>query len=645
MTADSKDTKGKKGSEDAKVGVYICHCGGNISDTVDVEELEKRAGELPGVSVVRRNMFMCSDPGQDLIIEDLKSGEANRIVVASCAPHLHETTFRGCAVRGEMNPYLYEQANIREQVSWVHHGEEATNKATALVGAAVAKARQLKPLEPIRMDAVDHTTVIGGGVAGLKAAREMALRGLKVTLVEKTPFLGGNFAQLDRVFPTEEKAGELLTGLAREVLENPSIEVLTCAELVGSDGYVGNFVVKVKRCPPGDDVDLERLEQVKKAGAGTTDFVPFVGILPSAPPDEPEEREITTGAIVLATGFRHYTPHQGEYGYGDNAEVITLPDLIKVLAEDDESDDGVMRVNGRPIHSMAMIRCVGSRQIDGINEPDENDNINEWCSRVCCTATLQADRDIKARYPETQIYDLYRDIRTYGRGHEEYYVGASRDGVLFVRFEPENAPQVSRADDGEEQPLKVVVKDAYLSGKEMEIPVDLVVLAVGMERSNITPLIELMKLPTSADRYLQEVHPKLRPVEMATTGVLLAGTCQAPMDASEAAEAAGAAAVKTASLLSRGYVELDPFVAEVNTDLCEGTGACVEECPQAGCITLAAINGGKKQASVNPALCTGCGMCVAVCPNVAIDVNGWSLRQYESMVDAIVEHAGVAEGM
>ncbi len=630
MSSDDK----KKPADQEKVAVYICHCGGNISDHVDVEKLEEMASKMPGVTVSRRNHFMCSDPGQNMIIEDLKAGKADRIVVASCAPALHETTFRRAAERGGGNPYLYEHANIREQVSWVHHGDGATAKAAALVNAAVAKARALQPLEPIRVDALQHATVVGGGVAGLKAARDLAIRGIKVVLLEKTPFLGGNFAQLDHVYPTQEKAGDLLQGLAATVLAHPGIEVVTCAEVTGSEGYVGDFKLKMTRRPPTDEADLEKLARYREAGVEKGQFVPFVGILPDDVPEAEETRDIATGSVVLATGFKHYTPRQGEYGYGENPEVITLPDLIRIMAED-ENGGGQLQINGRPIRTMAMIRCVGSRQIPGIHEEDENGNLNEYCSRVCCTATLQTDRELREKYPETVIYDFYRDIRAYGRGHEEYYVGASRDGVLFIRFEADEAPQITRSEDPTEGAITITGKDTLLSGGEIELPVDLVVLAVGMVPSDVAKLVDTMKLPLGADRFLLEVHPKLRPVELANAGVLLAGTCQAPMDSSEATSAATAAAVKASAILSRGFVELDPYVAQVNADLCEGTGACAEECPQEGCINLVEADG-KKQAKVNPALCTGCGMCVAVCPNIAIEVNGWTLHQYEAMVDAIV---------
>jgi heterodisulfide reductase subunit A len=287
---------------------------------------------------------------------------------------------------------------------------------------------------------------------------------------------------------------------------------------------------------------------------------------------------------------------------------------------------------------VAFIHCVGSRQIPGIHEPDAGGQLNEYCSRTCCSATLQAASEIRERYPKTHVFEYYRDIRTYGRGHEEYYDRASSNHVIFFRFEPEDPPKVERT-EGAAYPLTITVKDTLTLGEEIAAEVDLVVLAVGMVPGGISELVEMMKLPVGADRFLQEVHPKLRPVELANTGMLLAGTCQAPMDIGEACSAAQAASVKSATLLSKGYVELDPFVAEVDVKRCNGNGACVEACPIEGTINLTATKIEREtveRAQVNPALCTGCGICVAVCQNNAIDVKGWSLAQYEKMVDAIV---------
>jgi heterodisulfide reductase subunit A len=621
-----------------KVGVYVCHCGGNISDAVEVEKVCEQARKVPGVVVARANMFMCSDPGQEMIIEDLKSGLVDRVVVASCSPSLHETTFRNTLVRAGVNPYVYEHANLREQVSWVHHGAEATAKASRLVAAAVAKAARLKPLTPIRVEVQRRAVVLGGGVAGLKAALELAERGLAVVLLEKSPFLGGQVAQLQRLAPTGESAAELINELAGAVLSHPAITVHTCARMEDFGGYIGNFKLKAVRTPPAGAAAADRLERLSRSGKGLGAYVPFVGVIPAALPEGREEFEVEAGVIVLATGFKPYQPRPGEYGYREFPEVVTLPELIRLLAAAPAGGDTLV-VNGRPIRRLALIHCVGSRQIPGIHEENEGGYLNEYCSRTCCSATLYAANLIRESYPQTRVFDFYRDIRTYGRGQEELYTQAAQNRVLFFRFEAGQEPQVLSNPHPTGHPLLVRVQDVLTFGEEVAVPVDLVVLAVGQEPNNIADLVEQMKIPVGADRFLQEVHPKLRPVEVSVAGILLAGTCQAPFDVGETCAAAGAAAVKAAAILTRGYVELDPFVAEVDLSKCTGTGACVEACLAEGALTMVEqlVNGQKvKRAQVNPALCLGCGACVAVCPENAINVQGWTLKQYESMVDLIV---------
>jgi heterodisulfide reductase subunit A2 len=628
----------KTGKKEEKVGVYICYCGGNISDHVDVEAVRDRAEKIPGVAVARTNMFMCSDPGQELIMEDLRNGIVDRVVVASCAPSLHEMTFRSAISRAGANPYIYEHANIREQVSWVHHGEKATDKATLLVSAATAKAARLKPLEPIRVNAMSHATVIGGGIAGMRAAVDLADRGIEVALIEKTPFLGGQLALLDKIAPTRDNAAELISNLAGRVLTHAFITVHTCAMVENFEGYVGNFKLRVKKQPPELGVYKEKITSFNAAEDRSGAFIPFAGIYPGAVPSKTEELVVDTGVIVLATGIKSYTPRQGEYGYGEFAEVITLSDLIRNLAEN-KTGGSLLEINGRKIRSVAMIHCVGSRQIPGIHPEDASGHLNEYCSRTCCSAVLNASNIVRETYPGTRVYEFYRDIRTYGRGQEELYEQASKSRVVFIRFESQEAPEVSKNSHSDDFPLLVSAKDTLTFGEEVEVPVDLVVLGTGVEPNEISEIVDMMKLPVGADRFLLEVHPKLRPVELPVSGIFLAGTCQAPMDVGEACSGAAGAAVKAAALLSRGYVELDPFVAEVDIQKCQGTGACVEACLSDGALGLVEMEiGGKKvqRAQVTPAFCLGCGACVAVCPENAIDVNGWTLKQYEAMVDALV---------
>ncbi len=618
MSETKKDESGQ-----ARVGVYICHCGGNISDHVDVEKVAEAVKDIPGVVVSHTDMFMCSDPGQELIQKDINDGNINRVVVASCAPSLHETTFRGAISRAEMNPYLYEHANIREQDSWVHHGDPATAKAITLVAAAISKARGLQPLVPIKVDAANHATVIGGGIAGLRAAVDLAKSGVKVALIEKTPFLGGNASKLERLFPTGEKAGELIEHLASTVVNDPNITIFTCSELTDFEGYIGNFNITVSSTVPDKDV-------VNRAKTLALDsYHPFTGYYPKDIATKTGEETITTGVIIFATGFKLYEPQTGEFGYDENREVVTLRQFIRLMDEA-PSATGTLKIDGRPIRRLAMIHCVGSRQIPGIHTADENDYMNEYCSRTCCTATLQAALEVRDNYPQTQVLDYYRDIRTYGHNQEDYYKRASAQNVLFFRYEPEDSPVITKTVG--EFPIKVTVRDKLTFNEKVEAGVDLVVLATGMEAKSINNLVEMMKLPVGSDKFLQEVHPKLRPVEMANGGILLAGTCQAPMDINESCNAAQAAAAKAVALLGKGYVELDPFVAKVTPEKCNSNGDCIAECPEK------AINMGEnKKAEVNPALCTGCGMCVAVCSVNAIDVQGWGLKEYEDMVDAIVK--------
>jgi heterodisulfide reductase subunit A2 len=617
--------------EQAKVGVYICYCGGNISDHVDVEKVRSRMEKLPDVTVARTNMFMCSDPGQELIMEDLREGRINRVVVASCSPSLHESTFRAAIARAGGNPYQYEHANIREQVSWVHHGDGATDKATRLVAAATGKARTLTALTPLRVTARRHAVVIGGGVAGMRAALDLAARGIEVALVEQSPYLGGGVSRLDRLAPTGEDAAKLVAAFSGLVLRHPGITVYSQALVRSFGGYLGNFAIEIAKTPASADAATD---QEAKPG----EFVRGKGVL--APPFPAEDKiSLNTGVVVLATGHRSYTPRTGEYGYAENKEVITLPDLIQKMTERNDESGETLLIDGRIIRRLAIIHCVGSRQIPGVHTEDEFGRLNEHCSRVCCSAAINAANSIREAFPKTTVYELYRDIRTYGRGQEEMYAQASANKVVFMRFSAEDAPVVLRSPAGQDFPLELTVHDALTFGEELHVPVDLVVLATAMVPGDVGELVDMLKLPVGADRFLQEVHPKLRPVELPLPGVFLAGTCQAPMDIGEVCNAASAAAVKASALLAKGHVEIDPFVAEVDGRKCTGCGLCVEACLNDGALRLDTIerDGGLiSRAQVTPALCLGCGACVAVCPENAIDINGGTLGQYETMVDMIV---------
>jgi len=662
-----------------RIGVYICHCGGNISDVVDVEKVVQSAAKLPDVVVARRHMFMCSDPGQNMIADDIREKKLGGVVVASCSPSLHELTFRQTLGRSGLNPYLYEHANIREQVSWVSKSDPhgATDKAIRLVAAAVAKVRLLQPLEPLRVEAKQHIVVIGGGVSGLRCAQALSQRGFAVSLLERSPFLGGRAAQLGPVYPTRDEARDLLCNLCTEISKDRNITVYTSAEVAAISGYVGSFHLKVYLHPRGVQGEFTPSQTQAAVAACPVSvpnefdyglsqrkaiYLPYSGCYPLQPAidwevctrcgkcveavgeqginlaPEPQEMELNAGAIVLATGFDPYSPRRGEYGYMEYPEVITLPQVIRLLDKDGPTG-GKLELNGRSVKNVCLIHCVGSRQVEGIHEPQPDGQVNNYCSRVCCTATLQLANEIRERFPEVNVFDFYQDIRTYGRGHEDYYDKAANAGDMFFRYVAEEPPVVVKAEETTNNaPLLVKAKDTLTFGEEVEVPADLVVLSVGIVPRDITGLIKTLKLPRGQDRFLQEVHPKLRPVELAVSGVLIAGTCQGPMDITESCATACAAAGKATDLLAKGYIELDPFVARVDSERCQGEGFCVQECKFQHALSFVEreINGKKlKQAQVNAALCNGCGMCAAVCPHGAIQVDGWRLDQFEAMVDAV----------
>ena len=514
-------------------------------------------------------------------------------------------------------------------------------------------------------------------MAGLRATLDIARQGLRVTLIEKSPFLGGRMAQLESVFPTEEDARQLLRVLIRKVVAHQNVTIFTSAMVTGVSGYIGNFSIQVQQHSRGvSDDNAEALmsactqEVPDPFNYGLTKrkviYRPYNRCYPSAPAvdwenyngesisligkqvvlkDELKSFELNVGAVVVATGFDPYTPSQGEYGFGELPQVVTLPQLIRHLAlsKDNES----LQWNGHAVRDVALVHCVGSRQVDGVHQPQEDGQVNNYCSRVCCTASLHATLELHKHYPQLNIYDLYQDIRTYGRGHEEYYRHALEDGVRFLRYNSEEVPEISAAPKDDSHPVLVKVKDMLTYGEEIEIPVDLVVLAVGFMPRDLHGLDKMLKISRGNDRFLLEVHPKLRPVETAVNGVILAGTAQGPMNIQESLSAASAAAAKVASLLGLGKVELPPFVAAVDAEKCNGTGACVEVCEYEGAITLQTFeeNGIQmKRAVITPANCSGCGACVAVCPNNAINVQGWTLAQYEAMVEAIgMEMPSLAE--
>jgi len=655
-------------AEGIRIGVFICHCGGNISDVVDVRRVAEEIGRLPDVVLSTTHMFMCSDPGQMLIEEKIRELGLNRVIVAACSPTLHQLTFRRTLNRAGLNQFLFEHVNIREQVSWVVEDKEAaTRKAARLVRAAVGRIRHLQPLAKRRIMIHPSALVIGGGVAGLVATRDLAKRGMRVTLVENTPFLGGRMAQLYTLFPSNEDAKELLGKLIAEVVQHPLVTVHTGAQVIESSGIVGDFRTRLRLQPRGVDKRLTQVgiamaacpeETISEFNFGLTRrkaiYMPYPGCWPQMPAidwrsctrcgkcqavvggkgidlsQEPKEIEIHSGVIVLATGYDPYEPVFGEYGFGIFPEVITLQQLIRIL-DPEGPTAGQLVLNGRPVKSMAFIHCAGARQYEGINMPQPSGKVNDYCARTCCTATLHQANEIIDRFPDVVIYDVYQDIRTYGRGHENYYERASERGVRFIRHDSRRLPKV-RHDPRGERPVVVMVQDLLTNRLDVEVPVDMVVLSTGVIPHDISELVDMYKCAVGYDSFLLEVHPKLRPVELAVSGVFLAGSCQGPMDITECSAAAAAAASKAAALIAQGQIEMDPFIAHVNEDLCSGCRTCLTVCPYEA-ITRDPRKG---VAVINEALCTGCGTCAATCPSNAIQQHGFTDTQVLAEVEMLL---------
>ncbi len=651
-----------------RVGVFVCYCGGNISDIVDVERVAREAAALPGVACAATHMFCCSDPGQGAIEQKIKEHKLNRVIVAACSPSLHEMTFRRTVARAGLNPYLYEHCNIREQVSWVIEDKElATQKALRLIRAAVARSAHLVPLEKRRIPIYPSALVIGGGVAGLTAARDLASRGIEVTLVESSPFLGGRMASLHRIYPTGQNARDLLSPLIREVAGHPKITVYTNAQLETAGGFIGDFRTTIRITPrgvteacanPQAAIDACPEESLDPFNLGLSKrkaiYRPYEGCYPETPAidwrtctkcgacfeaaggkgieldEQPRSVEIRSGAIVLAVGLNTYPVRHEEYGFGRYPEVITLHQLNRLL-DPSGPTQGKMVVNGRPVRRIGFMHCVGSLQRKGIHKPMRDGKINEYCSRVCCTTTMHTAAELKERFPEIQVYDFHEDIRTYGRRHEGYYDRVSQQGVVFVRFDALHPPRVEDDPRGD-APLVVRTRDRLTFGEELEVPLDVLVLAQGLVARDMSKLVDLYRCSVGADRFLMEVHPKLRPVELAASGLFLAGSVQGPMDITESTAAAAAAAAKASGLISSGQIELDPFVAYVHEELCSGCRVCLTACP----FNAISRNEEKGKAFVNAALCMGCGTCVATCPSNAIQQAGFEDVQVKSELLALL---------
>jgi len=627
-------------SRDRRVGVFICQCGVNIGGVVDTHRVARYAEKLPGVVVTSVNKFTCSDSGQADIQQKIKEHNLDRVVVAACSPKTHEPTFRACLEESGLNKYFLEFVNIRDHCSWIHmwEPEKATQKAIDLVRMGVERAKLLEPLEEAVVPVNENALVIGGGVAGMQAALDLADMGFHVYLVEKEPSIGGRMARFDKVFPTNDCSICILGPKMVEVARNPNIEIMSYSEVREVDGYVGNFKVRVEHKPRS--VDIEKCTGCAKCsevcpvevpydfneGLGTRKaiYVPFPQAVPLRAVldrencinckacakacerdaivygQEPSYSELNVGVIIVAVGFSTYDPEpRGDYGYGKYDNVITAMEFERLLNAAGPTGGHVIRPSDcrEPIR-VGFVNCVGSRDI----------NTNIYCSGVCCMYTIKNAQLLKEKHPETDHTIMYMDIRTPFRGYEETYNRARSLGVKFLRGRP-----VEVTEDPETKNIIVRLEDT-LKGEITQLEFDLLVLSTGVvPHSGIDGIQKLLKLSKAGDGFLLEAHPKLRPVDTAVDGVYLAGVASGPKDIPYAVSQGSACASRAAILLKNRQAITEGITATVNEDACVGCGVCVPMCP------FQAIKLEEGKAKVVEALCKGCGTCATACPTGAME--------------------------
>ncbi len=636
------------------IGVYVCHCGLNIAGVLNMEELKRFAESLPDVTVARDLQFSCSDIGQEQIQKDIAEFKLDRVVVAACSPRLHEPTFRRAISKAGLNPYMLEMANIREQCSWVHMDQPAmaTEKAKDLIRMGVAKAALLRPLEPESIPVSKDVLVIGGGVAGIAAALDMADAGLHVFLVERRPTIGGYMALLTDVFPTNDCSICVLGPKMSEVFNHPDITLFTYSEVLGVEGSVGNFTVSVTKraryvdeklckgcinecagvCPvevPSEyDFGIGKRKAIYIAYpqavplAATIDPMACIGCgrceqacpaLAVRLDQEPQDIKLNVGAIIVATGWQPFdASRKEEYGFGRYRDVITTLQMERMLnASGPTKGDVVVPSTGQIAGSIAFLQCVGSRDAT-VGNP--------YCSRICCMASLKNAQLVKEKYPETDITVYYIDIRACGEGYEEFYLRAQKLGINFVRS------RVSRIEEVDGK-LFLIFEDTQ-TGEIKRVHHDMAVLSVGLEpEKNAEVLGNLLGLSRRPDRFFEIAHPKMRPVEAHIDGVFIAGCASGPKEIPISIAQGSAAAAKAIKLLHRGTLELEPTSAYVDPDKCIKCKLCVDICPKKAIAV-------KSPAYVDEAACKGCGSCAAACPVDAINMRFFSDEQILAQVRA-----------
>lgn len=657
-----------------KIGVYVCECGINIAAIVDVEKVVEFAKDLPNVAVARWYKFMCSDPGQELIRKDIEELKLNRVIVAACSPRMHEFTFRGVVEKSGINPYCFEMVNIREQNSWVHTNKvEATKKAMALIAGAVSRAALLEPLIRQKVSVTHQAMVIGGGIAGIQAALDIANNGYKVYLVEKSPTIGGHMAQLDKTFPTLDCSACILTPKMSDVGRNPNLILLVNTEVVKVDGYVGNFKVTLRKkatyiipekCNTcGDCADVCPVIVPNEFDLGMSPrkavYIPFPQAVPNkyviddkkcikcelcvkkCEPEaidlnlKPIEEVVDVGAIVMASGYDVFDASIIEpYGYGRFENVINGLQMERLFSSFGPTLGKVVKISNpkEEPKRVAFIHCVGSRNLQEGAKP--------YCSRVCCMYLIKQARLYKEKHPEADIYLFYIDIRAFGKGFEEFYnITQMEPGINFVRG------RVAEIFENLDKTLTIRAEDTLLM-YPLELTFDLVVLGVGLvAKSDLIDLARLLNLSRSPDGFLLEAHPKLRPNDTFNDGVFLAGCVQSPKDIPDTVAQASGAAAKTCEILSQPHLLIEPITSIVNEDKCRGCGICVEVCPY-NAIELKIVNKFGHLitvASVNEALCKGCGSCNAACLSGAIEQRHFKDNQILALITTLIHSDGKNE--
>ena len=662
MTGSQNPTQQK---EDLRIGVYVCHCGLNIAGSVDCKQVADFAATLPHVALAKDNRYTCSDQGQELIKKDIKEQKLNRVVVASCSPRLHEPTFRRTCEEAGLNKYLFEMANIREHCSWVHlyEKEAATEKAKDLVRMAVAKAALLEPETESVVPITNRALVIGGGVAGIQAALDLADTGYKVYLVEKEPSIGGRMAQIDKTFPTMDCSICILAPKMSDAGRHPNITLLTNSEVIDVKGYIGNFKVKVSKKPRYVTKDCSACGDCAKDCPVTTPnefdvglatrhaiYTPFAQAVPSTYIIDrnlclnkeniivcdkcikacerksidfnmkPETLELDVGTIIVATGADVYDPAAlVNYGYTKYPNVVTSLEFERLINAGGPSGGRLLRPSDMQIpDSVAFVQCVGSRSESG----------HLYCSNVCCMNTIKDALLIKEHWPDTKITVYYVDIRAYGKGFEDLYKRARKEGVLFVRGLPAEVVENKKTHD------LWLVGENTLQQEVYRNKVGMTILSVGIEPRQDSEIIQrLCNLSRTPDGFFMEAHPKLRPVDAPTGGVFLAGCAESPKDIKDSVTQASAAAARASILMAQGKVTVEAITSKLTPDKCTGCQMCTKVCP------YNAINPipEKKKVELIEAACAGCGTCGAECPFNAISMRHFTDEQIMAQVDAATE--------